>query len=193
MPEYDVTEIEKLVDGRLPWPRVQEIMKDAKDAGRFAQWLDILQRRVSWQERILLPIGPNLFIVQKAERAKGARKSGRESASRVVKCRCGHEFGDYRVNWKLSALVFVRDTPKKLAEVYRGMEQPDPAWIQLREYTCPGCGTQLEVEALPRGCPPDFEVLPDLDTFYREWLGTPLDDEVAFEDKTLETVAAWKE
>ena len=44
MPEYDVREIEQLVDGKLPWPRVQEIMKDAKDTERFLKWLDILQR-----------------------------------------------------------------------------------------------------------------------------------------------------
>ncbi|MBW1687910.1 MAG: acetone carboxylase subunit gamma, partial [Deltaproteobacteria bacterium] len=46
MPEYDISEIEKLVDGKLPWPRVQEIMKDAKDTDRFEKWLEILQCRV---------------------------------------------------------------------------------------------------------------------------------------------------
>jgi len=184
MPEYDISEIEKLVDGKLPWPRVQEIMKDAKDPGRFHAWLGILQKRVAWQDRILLPLGPNLFIVHKPS----SRKS-----KRVVKCRCGHEFGDYRSNWKLEALIHVRDTPKKLHDVYRGTEQPDPTWIQIREYYCPGCGSQLEVEAVPRGCPPDFEVLPDLDTLYRDWLGRPLAEEIALEDTTLDTVAAWKE
>jgi len=178
MPEYDITEIEKLVDGKLPWSRVQEIMKDGKDRGRFEQWVAILQKRVPWSERILLPLTPALFIVQKGR-------------GRIVKCRCGHEFGDYRVNWKLAALIHVRDTPEKLHEVYRGAEQPDPAWIQLREYYCPGCGTQLEVEAVPRGCPPDFEFLPDLDTFYRDWLGTPLPDEQEYADKTLDAVRDW--
>jgi acetone carboxylase, gamma subunit len=180
VPEYDITEIEKLVDGKLPWPRVQEIMKDAKDTGRFAQWLAILQKRVSWPERILLPLTTSLLIVQKGK-------------ARIVKCRCGHEFGDYRVNWKLAALIFVRDDETRLRDVYRGSEQPDPAWIQLREYYCPGCGTQLEVEAVPRGCPPDFEFLPDLDTFYREWLGQPLPDAQELADKTLEVIRGWRE
>jgi acetone carboxylase gamma subunit len=49
----------------------------------------------------------------------------------------------------------------------------------------------LEVEAVPRGCPPDFDFLPDLDTFYREWLGRPLPDEQEFKDKTLEVVREW--
>jgi acetone carboxylase gamma subunit len=176
--EYEISEIEKLVDGELPWPRVQEIMKDAKDPDRFDKWVQILQRRVDWSERILLPLTTNLFIVQK----------GKE---RIVKCRCGHEYGDYRVNWKISALIYVRDTDDALREVYRGSERPDPAWVQIREYYCPGCGAQLEVESAPRGCPPDFEFLPDLDTFYREWLGKPLPDETEFADKTLDVVRGW--
>jgi acetone carboxylase gamma subunit len=126
----------------------------------------------------LLPLTPSLFIV--------ASKHGR-----VVKCECGHEFGDYRVNWKLSALVSVRDTEASIGEVYRGREMPDYRWTQIREYICAGCGNQLEVEAVPRGCPPDFEFLPDLDTFYREWLGRPLPDSVEFADKTLDEVNTW--
>jgi acetone carboxylase gamma subunit len=178
MPEYDRSEIERLVDGRLPWARVQEIMKAPKDPDRFDRWVDILQSRVPWPERILLPLTPALFIVQKG-------------GERIVKCRCGHEFGDYRANWKLAALIHVRDTAEKLHEIYHGREQPDAAWVQIREYYCPGCGTQLEVEALPRGAPPDFELLPDLDTFYRDWLGRPLPDEQEFADKTLDVVKGW--
>jgi acetone carboxylase gamma subunit len=178
VPEYDISEIEKLVDGKLAWPRVQEIMKDAKDTDRFEKWLEILQCRVSWAEEILLPLTSNLFIVQK-------------EADRIVKCRCGHEFGDYRVNWKLEALIYVRDSEEKLREVYRGREQPDPSWVQLREYYCPGCGAQLEVEAVPRGCPPDFEFLPDLGTFYREWLRRSLLGAEESVDKTLAVIEDW--
>lgn len=180
MPEYDAREIEQLVDGALPWSRVQEIMKAPKDSGRFHQWLGILQRRVGWPERILLPLTPALFIVQKG-------------VDRIVKCRCGHELGDYRANWKLQALIYVRDSAAALAEVYRGREQPDPAWQQVREYYCPGCATQLEVEAVPRGTPPDFELLPDLDTFYRDWLGAPLPDEQESVDRTLDVIRGWAE
>ena len=178
MAEYEITELERLVDGKLPWPRVQEIMKDAKDTDRFEKWVQIIQSRVDWPERILLPLTPNLFIVQKGN-------------ERIVKCRCGHEYGDYRVNWKLYASVYVRETPEQLQEVYHGREQPDPTWVQLREYICPGCGSQLEVEAMPRGAPPDFELLPDLDTFYRDWLGKPLPDQQEFVDKTPDVIREW--
>lgn len=178
MPEYNVNELERLIDGDLPWTRVQEIMKSPKDATRFEKWVQILQGRVPWQDRILLPLTPHLYIVEKPD-------------GRVVKCTCGHEFGDYRVNWKLSALIHVRDSEKELGKVYRGSEMPEAEWVQLREYYCPGCGNQLEVEAVPRGCPPDFEFLPDLDTFYRDWLGKPLAQQVEFADKTIDTVRGW--
>ena len=44
---------------------------------------------------------------------------------------------------------------------------------------------------MPRGCPPDFEFLPDLDTFYEAWLGRKLPDRKANEDRTLEVVRSW--
>ena len=93
---YELEEIRKLVDGELPWTTVQQMMKNAKDTDRFDKWITILQERVPWDEYILLPLTPALYIVQK-------------DSDRIVKCRCGHEFGDYRVNWKLSALIYVRD------------------------------------------------------------------------------------
>lgn len=174
----DKADIEMLMDGVLPWPAVQELMREAKDTDRFDKYVAILQERVPWDERILLPLTPALSIVAK-------------DGKRIVKCRCGQEFGDYRVNWKLSALINVRDSEASLAEVYQGREMPDPSWVQVREYVCPGCGTQLEVEAVPRGCPPDFDFLPDLDVFYEKWLGRPLPDKVEFEDRTLAAVAEW--
>ena len=180
MPTFDKADIERLIDGELPWPAVQEMMKSAKDTDRFDTYVEILSDRVSWNDPILLPFTPALFIVAK-------------NGARVVKCRCGFEFGDYRVNWKLNSLINVRDSAESLAKVYEGRETPDPSWMQLREYICPGCGTQLEVEAVPRGCPPDFEFLPDLDTYYRDWLGRPLPDTVEFKDLTPEAIRQWSE
>ncbi len=175
---FDKAEIEMLMDGVLAWPAVQEMMREAKDVDRFDKYVEILQERVPWDERILLPLTPVLSIVA---------KDGR----RLVKCRCGHEFGDYRVNWKISSLVYVRDDEESLGEVFKGREMPDPKWTQVREYVCPGCGTQLEVEAVPRGCPPDFDFLPDLDTFYEDWLGRPLPDTAEYKDLTLAAISEW--
>ncbi|MBM3301145.1 MAG: acetone carboxylase subunit gamma, partial [Deltaproteobacteria bacterium] len=101
----------------------------------------------------------HLYIVEK------------EGGARVVKCDCGHDFGDYQSNWKLEALVYVRDTEESLQEVYPPKMHSDPRWIVLREYYCPGCKSQLEVEAVPPGYPPVFDFQPDLEAFYSEWLG----------------------
>ncbi|MCH2172097.1 acetone carboxylase subunit gamma [Myxococcota bacterium] len=180
MAEFLKADIEKLMDGVLPWPSVQDMLKSPKDLDRFDKYVEIQQSRVAWDEKILLPLTPALFIVA-------------SDGERIVKCRCGHEFGDYRINWKLFSLIHVRDDAKSIAEIYRGREAPDAGWTQVREYICPGCGSQLEVEAVPRGCPPDFEFLPDLDTFYREWLGRPLPDEGEFVDKTLDVITTWDE
>ena len=162
MPSYDRETIEKLIDGKLAWGEVKGIMSSFKDPERFDKYVEILQERVTWEERILLPLALHLYVVEKAD------------GSRVVKCDCGHEFGDYRENWKMAANVFVRDTDEKLQELYPPLMHSDPRWIVLREYYCPGCNTMLEVEAVPHGYPIIFDFQPDLETFYREWLGREL-------------------
>ena len=125
--------------------------------------LSIYQNRVPWDEKILLPYGENLFIVETS------------SGERIVKCVCGYEFGDYHVNWKLSALIYVRDAQDKMGVLYPRMMSSDPDWMELREFYCPGCKRQLEVEAVPPGYPIMFDFQPDLETFYEDWLGRTLD------------------
>jgi acetone carboxylase gamma subunit len=162
MPSYPKDWIRDLVDGSLPWQLTKRMMSEFKDADRFDKYLAVLQERVSWDERILLPVGEHLYIVEA------------EGGNRIVKCDCGHEFGPYTQNWKLGALVYVRDTREKLDEVYPGHRKCDPEWMELREFYCPGCAAQLEVEAVTPGYPLIFDFLPDLDSFYRDWLGRPL-------------------
>jgi acetone carboxylase, gamma subunit len=82
-------------------------------------------RRVPWKERILLPIGEHLYIVQKGPQ-------------RIVKDDCGREFGPNTENWKLEALVYVRDSAGALNEVYPGARKCDPRGMELREYYCSG-------------------------------------------------------
>lgn len=162
MPVYDRETLELLIDGKLPWNDTKRIMSAFKDPDRFDKYIEILSDRVKWDDRILLPLGLHLFIVEKTD------------GSRVVKCDCGYEFGDYHVNWKLSALIFVRDSDEKMQEIYPPLMHSKPNWIQLREYYCPRCRAQLEVEAVPPGYPVVFDFQPDLETFYREWLNRTL-------------------
>lgn len=167
-----------LYNGRLPWEKVREIMSSPKDDDRFERCVDILQERVPWPEQILLPLGEHLYVVEK-------------NGERIVKCDCGHEFGDYRRNWKLSSLIYVRDTREKLEEIYPGAKCPDPNLCEVREYYCPGCGSLLKVESVPVGHPIIFDFLPDIDSFYRDWLGKPLDNPTEFKDLSLEVIREW--
>ena len=65
----------------------------------------------------------------------------------ITKCECGHDFGDYRKNWKLNAAINVRNTEEALREIYPNSDIPDPQWMEIREFICPHCGTLHEVEA----------------------------------------------
>jgi acetone carboxylase, gamma subunit len=160
--KLDKDTLRDLVDEKLPRGQVRAIQSGFKDADRFDKYVEILQERVPWQETIVLPFGEHLFIV-----AKGG-------GAYVIKCDCGHEFCDYRENWKLEALINVRETVDELREIYPEKMHGDPAWNVLREYFCPGCKTLLEVEAVPPGYPPVHDFVPDLEGFYSEWLGRPI-------------------
>ena len=162
IPSYDRSTLEELLDGKLPWPQMHTIMSSFKDPDRFDKMVAIHQSRVAWKDRILLPYGENLYIVQ------------RPDGGRVVKCACGHEFGDYRQNWKLEALIRVRETQDEIDELYPRMMAANAEWMQLREFICPGCKALLEVEAVPPGYPILFDFQPDLEAFYTQWLGRNL-------------------
>ena len=173
----------RLIEGKLPWEEVKKVIRDSDDdTERFTKYIEILQEKVSWEDRILLRISDHLYIVLK------------DNGQRVVKCDCGQELGDYRINWKLSCRIYVRRTDEEIAEVVTIPEtRQNTELVEMREFYCPECYSLLGVEVVPHGYPPTFEMFPDLDTFYRDWLGTPLPDESEdwFQDKTLEKPAQW--
>lgn len=162
MTTYDRSTIEQLIDGNLPFRQVHKMLSSFKDPDRFDQYVSILQERVAYQEPIILPYGLHLNIVLN------------QHNQQVVRCDCGHDFGDHRVNWKLGALVHVRDSEEKMLEVYPKYMGSDPKWMLLREFYCPSCQTQLEVEAVPPGYPFIFDFQPDIEAFYRNWLKRPV-------------------
>jgi acetone carboxylase gamma subunit len=174
---------ELLIDGKLPWEEVKKAIRlSPKDADRFQKYIEILQAKVPWEDRILLRISDHLYIVAKP------------GGDRTVKCDCGQEFGDYRINWKLSCRVYVRATDEAIAEVITISEaRHNTDLVEMREFYCPGCYALLGVEVVPPGYPPIFEMFPDLDSFYREWLGSPLQDEDPdwFQERTSEKPQAW--
>jgi acetone carboxylase, gamma subunit len=159
--QYPVSVIRDLLDGQLPWPETHQIMSGHKDDDRFQKYRTIVQERLRGGDDVVLPIGERLVIV-------------RRGSDFIVRCQCGHEFGDYRRNWKLEARILVRDTPEALEEVYPGRLKCDHDWMEIRELICPGCAALLEVEAVPPGYPLTFDFLPDVEVFYERFLHEPL-------------------
>ncbi len=139
---------------------MKEIQSGYKDAERFEKWISVLQDRVPYEDPIVLPAGEGLNIVRR-----------RSDGQLVHRCDCGHDFCPHNRNWKMDAVVHVRESEESILEVYPAMGGPDPQLQQLREYFCPSCARQLEVEALPPGYPVVHEFLPDIAGFYRGWLG----------------------
>jgi acetone carboxylase, gamma subunit len=76
-------------------------------------------------------------------------------AERWVCGKCGHDLGSAHADVKRGCLVGERD-PR---EVHRPLIDgpysfaPNPAWIRILEFYCPGCGLMLETEYLPPGHP----------------------------------------
>ena len=138
-------EINDLIDGRLNLERVHEIQAETKDEDRRRRVVAAWQARLGWNEPILLPLQEGLFIVQCG-------------AQRLVRCACGRDFCEYHTNWKEHALVYERD-PQDGA-IYDRASAPTAEWMVLREFYCPGCGTLLDTEGVPRGYPFIFNCLP---------------------------------
>ncbi|MFX1374378.1 MAG: acetone carboxylase subunit gamma [Promethearchaeota archaeon] len=157
MKGYDKKIIERLINGELTWKELKPIISGRKDPDRFDKILEILQEKVEWKEKIILPLHEHLYIVAKDNQ-------------RIVKCDCGYEFGDYKENWKYKCRIRVRDTMDAIEELYPKYMGSDPEWEELREFYCPNCFTLLDIEAVPPGYPVIFNFLPDIDTFYEKWL-----------------------
>lgn len=176
--------VRQLADGTISRDDARTLLQmDVKDPDRFWTYLQVLQERVAWEDRILLRISDHLYVVRR-----------QRDAARVVKCDCGQEFGDYRSNWKTEARIRVRTTLEEFEQVYHpSAAAPEPEWNEIREFYCPGCLAQLAVEIVPPGYPLIFEFLPDLDRFYREFLGAPLEDEdpAWYQNRTADKTADW--
>ena len=150
-PSWPKEVIKDLIEGRVDPDTLRQIQSYPKDEDRFEKVLALEQERVPWKERIILPLQEHLYVVLRGE-------------ERIAKCACGHEFGDYRTNWKFGALVYERDA--RDGEIFRGPQGADKEWMILREFYCPGCVAQLDVECVCPGHPLVFNQQPDVDGFY---------------------------
>jgi acetophenone carboxylase len=79
--------------------------------------------------------------------------------------RCGQVIGPARENYKKGCLVYDRDPREIHQPILQGPFNfsPDPLWVRIVEFYCPGCGTQIETEYLPPGHPITHDIEIDLD------------------------------
>lgn len=168
MSTYTQEQVNNLVEGSLDWDTTFRMLSMPKDGARFSMYLTALQKKVTFPDKIVLPLSPHMYIVQSAKTKQW-----------VTKCDCGHEFCGYKENWKLFANIYVRDTPEAMAEVYPTLMAPDTNWQVYREYFCPSCGTLHDVEAPTPWYPVIHDFEPDIETFYKEWVGLPVPEKAA--------------
>ncbi len=90
-------------------------------------------------------------------------------------CRvCNHVICSALKSYKEGLLVHNRD-PREIhppiidPERYQFTFSPDPEWVRILEYYCPGCGTQVETEYAIPGHPPLHDMQPDLPALRAQW------------------------
>jgi acetone carboxylase gamma subunit len=100
--------------------------------------------------------------------------------------RCGCSLGPARENYKKSCLLYDRDPREIHIPIVKGDYSfaPDPMWVRIIEFYCPGCGTQIETEYLPPGHPITHDIEIDIDAL-KEKLSR---NEIAIKDERIESV-----
>lgn len=80
--------------------------------------------------------------------------------------RCNHVFGPAHENYKKGCLLYDRDPREIHAPLVEGKYSfsPDPLWVRIVEFYCPGCGTQIDTEYLPPGHPITHDIEIDIDS-----------------------------
>lgn len=79
--------------------------------------------------------------------------------------RCECRLGSAHSPYKEGCLVYERDPREIHPPLIDGPYtfSPDPAWVRIVEFYCPGCGVQLETEYLPPGHPITHDIEIDLE------------------------------
>jgi len=79
--------------------------------------------------------------------------------------RCGRILAAARDSYKTGCLLYDRDPREIHPPIVEGQFSfaPDPLWVRIVEFYCPGCGTQIETEYLPPGHPITRDIEINLD------------------------------
>ena len=78
MSTYTQEQVANLIDGTLDWDTTFRMLSMPKDGERFSMYLKALQGKVTFPDKIVLPLSPHMYIVQSAKTKQW-----------VTKCACG--------------------------------------------------------------------------------------------------------
>jgi len=86
---------------------------------------------------------------------------------------CGKELFSAKENYKKGCLVCERDPQEVYDPVVDDVHNfaPDPEWVRILEFYCPGCGVMIEVETLPPGHPITHDIELDVEKLKTKYLG----------------------
>jgi acetone carboxylase gamma subunit len=101
--------------------------------------------------------------------------------------RCNHVFGPARDNYKKGCLLYDRDPREIHTPIVESPYSfsPDPLWVRIVEFYCPGCGTQIDTEYLPPGHPITHDIEIDIDSLKARLAR----GEIIIKDQRIEAVA----
>lgn len=151
-----------LINRDLAWPDLFKLMREPKSETRFDESVAALQAQVPWKEKILLPLGENLYIVAKNGKA-------------IIKTFGGAELCAWNENWKMKCRVIIRKNTADMKKVFAAEHLTiDPKLVEIREWICPKSGMLLDVDCVPPTYPVDIDFTPNLKAFYEGWLGRKL-------------------
>ena len=120
----------------------------------------MLQERVPYDDPIVLPAGEGLNIVRR-----------RLDGQLTYRCDCGHDFCAHNRNWKMDAVVHVRETGARCSRSTRRWPGPIRSSSRSASTTAPRARASSRWRPSSPGYPVVHEFLPDVEGFYRGWLG----------------------
>jgi acetophenone carboxylase len=140
--------VEKRQKGDLPKVALDFINETASFCPAFQKELDEEERIASTKD--LSPIGKVAINSVLCELTPHINVVEDEQGRKILVCsKCGFGYCETKENFKLYSLINER-APE---EIYSGRLAFDKDWCIFREFYCPGCGVQTEVEATPPGTP----------------------------------------
>jgi N-methylhydantoinase B len=143
--EYVRLLVEKRRKRELPQPALEFLDELMAFSSPFREQVKI-EERLAGQElkplkeakvkNVLLKLTPYVDIVED------------ENEDKVAVCsKCGFAYCDAKDDYKLYCLILDRDP----ADILPPPLAPDKDWAVYREFYCPACGTQVEVDQVPPG------------------------------------------